>query len=467
MKDANKSPIPSTRLLAEFAVQADGFPEAARARAVDAITDCVGCMLAGRREPLADALLRTLTITPGSAPHAPAMLVGTGYHAPASDAALFNGAIAHALDYDDTNHPAYAHPSAVIVPVLLAAAALRPCTGCDWVDAYILGLEVFGKLGRVLNTAHYKRGWHATATFGALAAAIVAGRLLGLDAATMEMAIGIAVSSAGGARVNFGSMVKPLHAGLAARNGLQAVMMAANGLASSTQSLERRYGYFDLFGDTHADATCFQDLGKPLEILTEYGLALKPYPACGATHPGIEAALALHEQLAGAPIQSVHAGVCEMAFEPLIYVEPKGALQGKFSLHYCLAAALVDGQVNLATFSDEKIADPRILALIPRIHMEVDERLRHDSEFATRVAVTTRDGRTLEREVPLALGKPDRWMSRAQLKRKFDDCCATALAATRRDSLFDALQSLDHESGNIANLVRYLSGEQPADEQSS
>jgi 2-methylcitrate dehydratase PrpD len=457
LKDANRDSISATRLLAEFTVQADGFPEAARARAVDAITDCVGCMLAGRREPLAEALLRTLTVTPNAAPYAPAMLAGTGYHAPAADAALFNGAIAHALDYDDTNHPAYAHPSAVIVPVLLAAAALRPCSGRDWVDAYILGLEVFGKLGRVLNTAHYKRGWHATATFGTLAATVVAGRLLGLDVPTMEMAIGIAVSSTGGARINFGSMVKPLHAGLAARNGLQAAMMAANGLASSTQTLEGRYGYFELFGNADADASHFQNLGKPLEIMTEYGLALKPYPACGATHPGIEAALALHGDLAGAPIQSVHAGVCEMAFEPLIYVEPKGALQGKFSLHYCLAAALVDGQVNLATFTDEKIADPRILALIPRISMEVDERLRHNSEFATRVTVTTQDGRTFEREVMLAQGKPDRWMNSAQLKRKFDDCCANSLPAARRDGLFDALQSLDQEGGNVAGLIESLS----------
>ncbi len=433
-----------TRAMARFAANADGFPPLARRRAADAMLDCIGCMLAGSREELGGILRRVLAVHPQASPQAPAALVGSDAYASAPDAALFNGAIAHALDYDDTNHPAYAHPSAVIVPALLAAAALAPVAGADLVTAYIAGFEVFGKLGRAMNTQHYKRGWHPTATFGTLAATVAAGRLLRLSEAQMVMALGIAASSAGGLRVNFGSMVKPLHAGQAARNGVLAVMLAREGFVASADALEHGYGYVEVFNaGIGFDPAPLMALGEPLEILTEHGLALKPYPSCGATHPGIEAALQLHQALGGAAIESVRAGVCEMAFAPLIYVKPASALQGKFSLHFCIAAALLEGKVGMATFTEQKIADRAIADLIPRISMEVDEELRADGEFATRVSVNTSDGRLLERLVPLAMGKPARWFSADTMRAKFDDCARLVLDAPARDLAYAQWRAMD------------------------
>jgi 2-methylcitrate dehydratase PrpD len=433
-----------TRALARFATHAGCFSPLARQRAVDAITDCVGCMLAGSREALSGPLLRVLPTQPRPVANAGAVLVGTPTYAAPADAALFNGTIAHALDYDDTNHPAYAHPSAVIVPTLLALAPLANATGADLVTAYILGLEVFGKLGRALNNAHYKRGWHATATFGTLAATVSAARVLRLSEAQTVMALGIAASAAGGLRVNFGSMVKPLHAGQAARNGVLAALLAREGFLASEGALENTYGYFAVFNDgIGVDPAPFATLGEPLEILSEFGLALKMYPSCGATHPGIEAALALHRDLGGAPIRSVRAGVCEMAFAPLLYVLPEEPLQGKFSMHFCLAAALLDGKLNLATFTREKIADPRIRALIPSITMELEERFRHDSEFPTVITVETTTGTRHERTVLLASGKPARWFTAQQLQDKFDDCAARALSAEARVRAFTLLRALD------------------------
>ena len=435
-----------THKLARFAVRGGDFPALARQRAVDAITDCVGCMLAGSREDLAAPLLGVLPTHAAPSPDARAVVVGTGRYAAPADAALFNGAAAHALDYDDTNHPAYAHPSAVIVPALLALAPVAGATGAELVTAYIVGLEVFGKLGRALNTAHYKRGWHATGTFGALAAAAACGRVLRLSEPQMAMALGIAASSAGGLRASFGTMMKPLHAGQAARNGVLAALLAREGFVASDVVLEHEYGYCAVFNDgVGFDLSPFAALGAPLEILTDYGLALKMYPSCGATHPGIEAALTLQRDLAGAPIRSVRAGVCEMAFAPLIYVMPNAPLEGKFSMHFCLAAALVDGRVNLDTFSNEKIADPRIRALIPKIGMEVDERFRHGSEFPTAVTIETEDGARHERVVLLASGKPERWFTPEQLHDKFHDCAARALTATARASAFAQLRAIDRD----------------------
>jgi 2-methylcitrate dehydratase PrpD len=336
----------------------------------------------------------------------------------------------------------------VVASALFAVAPLVKASGRDVIDAYVVGFEFFGKLGRALNTQHYKRGWHTTGTFGALAAAAAAGRLLGLDEQCMTMALGIAASSASGLRASFGSMTKPLHAGQAARNGVLAALLAREGFTASAQAIEHRYGYVGVFNDglAHDDAV-LASLGEGLEILTEHGLALKPYAACGATHPGIEAAELLHAELRGRPIRSVRAGVCEMAFAPLIHVMPASPLEGKFSLHFCVAAALLHGPVTLATFSEERVNDRRVRALIPKIDMVLDERWRDDGEFATEIAVELEDGTRLVRFVPLAQGKPARWFSAERLHAKFSDCAGTVMSGEPLEAAWQALRRMDSPNG--------------------
>ncbi|MGE4241074.1 MmgE/PrpD family protein [Ramlibacter sp.] len=454
LKQASEDNAAVTNAMAAFALADARFPALARSRARDAIIDCVGCMLAGSREALAAPLLAVLPSFDQANEQATAQLLGTERWASPADAALFNGTIAHALDYDDTNHPAYAHPSAVIVPALLALAPQCAPSGADLIDAYIVGFEAFGKLGRALNKQHYKRGWHATGTFGALAAALAAGRLLKLDHHQMVMCIGIAASSAAGLRANFGSMTKPFHAGQSARAGLLAALLAKHGFDASGEAMDHAYGFVRVFNDGIGhDTAHLLRMGEDLEILTEHGLALKPFPACGATHPGIEAAMLLHKDSAGEPLKEVRAGVCEMAFAPLIHVMPHAPLEGKFSLHYCVAAALVEGDVGLHSFTPEKIADPRIRALIPRIRMEVDEDLRHDSEFATRIVAVTESGKRFERFVPLAMGKPARWFDVERIRAKFRDCAADVLGSARCDSAFAALLDLDSAAPATATLA--------------
>lgn len=432
-----------TRAMARFAVAPHDFAALARDRARDAIADCVGCMLAGSREALAAPLTATLPSFAQASADFPALLIGTGRYASPADAALNNGTLAHALDFDDTNHPAYAHPSAVLAPTVFAVAPLSAASGRELIDAYIVGFEFMGKLGRALNTQHYKRGWHTTGTFGALSAAAAAGRLLGLTEPQMTMALGIAASSASGLRASFGSMTKPLHAGQAARNGVLAALLARQGFSASAEAIEHRYGYLNVFNaDIALDPAPLMRLGKDLEILTEHGLALKPYAACGATHPGIEAAEALFVELDGRAVHEVRAGVCELAFAPLIHVMPDSPLEAKFSLHFCVAAALLYGPVTLATFSDERVQDPRVRALIPRIRMELDPRWKDDGEFATEIALVTEDGACLKRFVPLAKGKPARWFSPTELQTKFSDCASVVMARPQRDAAWAALSRL-------------------------
>jgi 2-methylcitrate dehydratase PrpD len=442
--DATSAP-PVTAGLARFAAGRHAFPARARAMAVDAITDCLGCILAGTAEPLARPLLEVVTHGDGGA----VPLLGLGLRAPAPDAALVNGTLGHALDYDDTNHPGIAHPTSVLLPALLSAASLRPeATGEDLVTAYITGFEVIGKLGAALNPAHYKRGWHATSTFGSLAAAAACAQLLRLDEERMAVALAVAGSSASGLRANFGTMTKPLHAGLAARNGVLAAMLARAGWTANPTALEHPSGYFAAFrGEAQVPLPHPSSWGEELEILSEYGLALKPFPSCGATHPGIEAALLLRAEIGDAGrIRRLRLGVAEAALRPLIYVEARTGLEGKFSLHYCAAAALVGGEVTLATFRDEAVRDPRVTALMARTVMEVDPRVRDDPEYATVIEAELEDGRRVEKFVPLAMGKPARWFDRARLRGKLADCLRHAAPATgdaEVEAMFLALQATD------------------------
>ncbi len=418
------------------------FPHAARSRAVYAMTDCVACILAGSQEPLADKLLRVVSRAPHEGGRG--LLIGTPDYSTPADAALYNGALAHALDYDDSNHPAYAHPSAVLLPAMLAVSEMADATGRDFVTSYILGLEVVGKLGRALQPQHMKQGWHATITFGTLAAAVCAGRLLKLTEDQLVMAIGIAGSAAGGWRANFGTMVKPLHAGYAARNGVLAALLAREGFNAAEESIEHKYGYANVLNDGKGvDFLQLQCWGEPLEIMTDYGIALKPYPSCGATHTGIEAALLLRTEIGQGAIQSVRAGVSQLAFEPLILGLPKSPLEAKFSLRYCISAALTQGAVGLTTFSDRVFASPALNELMPRVTMQADERVLHDTEFATVVSIEMADGEKHEKLVPLALGKPERWFTEKQLFDKFVDCGELIFDRSRLDEIYGTLCDLD------------------------
>jgi 2-methylcitrate dehydratase PrpD len=440
------------------------FPIEARRLAVDAITDCVGCQLAGSVEPAAEIVLKTMASAREPSADRPSVLVGRGAYAGMAEAALYGGTAAHALDYDDTNHPAYAHPSAVLVSAAFSVAPLSHATGRDLVSAYIVGLDLFGKLGRAFNTAHYKRGWHATKSFGCLAAALAAGSILRLNAAAMETALAIAASSAGGLRGNFGTMTKPLHAGQAAEAGVRAALLARAGFTAARGVLEHEFGYAAVFGTPGADISHLARPGEPLEILSDYGLALKPYPACGATHPAIEAAIQIHAELAGREIAEIRVGASALSFAPLIYTDPKTALEAKFSMNFCVAAGLLYGEVLLSTFGTRALSDPRLHALLSRMTVVVDDRVADSPEFAAAVAVLFTDGSSVEKLVPLAKGKPARWFSEAELRAKFDDCAKVIGDPAATAALYDTLRSLDGPVAlaEIAAATALASARKPA-----
>jgi 2-methylcitrate dehydratase PrpD len=296
------------------AARRDGLTPAAIQAAQTALIDTLGVLLAGSREPGARILASTVGTGAG-----PATLIGLSGRASAPDAALVNGTSAHALDYDDVSPALVGHPSAVLVPAVLAAAEVTGVAGRTALEGVIVGFEVAARLGRAMNARHYARGWHATGTLGAPAAAAAAAHVFGLDAAQVQVALGIAGSLAAGLRVSFGSMVKPLHAGHAARTGVLAAQLASAGYSAAEALFEAERGFGDLFaGDVDWPAALDDwDWSRP-EILRS-GIQVKPFPSCAATHTAIDAVLSVREAIDPASVERIECRASRLATQILIH----------------------------------------------------------------------------------------------------------------------------------------------------
>jgi 2-methylcitrate dehydratase PrpD len=429
-----------TAVVAAFVAETsfDDVPDAAVRLVRDALTDCVGVMLAGAREPLAE---RVLSVVGGE--RGDVELVGCGLRAGRVEAALYHGAIAHALDYDDLSHPSYTHPSCHLLPVLLSLADCPGVDGPRAVTAYAVGLEIEGKLGRAMNLGHYERGWHSTATLGTMGAAAAGASLLGLDQERTAVALAIAASSASGLRANFGTMTKPLHAGLAARNGVLAVLLAQSGWTATLDILEHPLGFQQvLSGEGGVDPAAWSALGSPWEITTDVGLALKLYPSCAATHCAIEAAQQLGSRSGKEEIRRVRVGQSELGSKILVHPHAPTPLAAKFSMPFCVSAALLTGTVSRDLFTDEAIRDPAIRSLMDRVEVAIDDRVRYHPDFGAAVEIELASGHRDEALVTEPRGTQHRWPNHDELKAKFADCATATLDTDATHHAFEAWQTL-------------------------
>jgi 2-methylcitrate dehydratase PrpD len=439
-----------TLQIAEF-ISAAIPPGEARRRAATALCDTVGVILAGAPEPEAKIIRRTVA----AESQGNCRVLGTTERASAADAALANGVAAHAHDYDDMCFVSLAHPSCALVPCVLAVGELTGASGAAVLDAYVAGFEVECRLGLVMNPRHYhERGWHCTSTIGTLGAAAAAARLLRLNPSTTVHALGIAASLACGFKENFGSMVKPLHAGMAARNGVTAARLAESGFTASEKAIEGPQGYLvamDSEKPAVALAEAVADLGSRWEIL-DTGITVKLYPSCAATHPPLDALLALKRRhnITAEDIAAIDVEADSMAPRLLLYDRPATALEAKFSMPFCAAAAMVFGNPTLETFDVEKIRDPRIQKLLPLVTLKTNIAFDAAAPLSqANVAVRLKDGRILSERVDGARGYPGR-LTDEELSTKFLACAQRSLTQAAAVQLLDALRSVE----TVANIAR-------------
>lgn len=430
-----------TERLARFVAETEPVPDGALEAARRAVLDTLGVALAGSREESA-RIAATLALERGGREEA--TLLGRDERVPAASAALVNGVAAHALDFDDVSQPMRGHPSVVLLPALLALSESQGRSGRDLLTAFVLGFEVQAKLGRAIGERHYQRGWHATSTLGTLGAATACARLLRLEAAKAGAAIGIAASMAAGLQRNFGSMTKHLHAGNAARSGLEAAQLASRGFTADAAALDGAGGFLALMGDGPADLSTFDALGDPFEI-TSPGVGVKLYSCCYATHRALDAALELRERHAidSAAVDRVRVEVVRGGLLPLRGQSPATGLEGKFSMEYCLAAALLDGAVGLATFTDDAVNRPAARDLMSKVETcEGAESGEFPIGGYADVRIALKDGTAHRQRVEVALGDPARPVPYERLVAKFRDCCEGVLSPESAEAALAVLERL-------------------------
>lgn len=420
--------VPLTRLVADFVVGTDVRTQSDYAlhMAERALVDTVGGALAAREDESVHAIWSALA---GRLPSGVATVWDRSARTQARDAALINGVAAHALDYDDVVDDLIAHPSAVLVPTALAVAEETGASGRALLDAYCVGYQVECALGAGLSVQrHYSKGWHSTATVGVLGATAVAARLYRLNTRQVASALAIAASMAAGSRRNFGSMTKPLHAGLAASNGVLASVLASADFTGAADQLESPGGYFALFGDgDDVDLGAARDQLEGPWLLAGGNLNVKRYACCYYAHRAAGAALQLTQQaIDERDIARVSVTVQPGGLRPLIHTNPTDGRQAKFSLEYIVAACLHDGRLTLASFEDAAVWRPEIQALRARVCVQENARppigpIDWEQGYAV-VQVTTHGHRIYEARLDLPPGHARAPLSETELDDKFRDC---------------------------------------------
>jgi len=438
---------PLTRLVGEFIARNsfERIPADAVALARHGFTDYAAVNILGRDTPIARLLKSMATV----GRNGEARLSFTRERTASLSAALINGAAGHALDYDDIGigaHPA--HPTVVLAPAILAEAEALELSGRAMLAAYITGYEVWGELAKRDRTPHHVKGWHPTATFGAIASAAAVANLRGLDAGRAAAAVAIAASQAGGIVANYGTMTKPFHAGRANHVGVLSARLAEAGMTAAPDALENAKGFLRAISPKgEVDLETPPTLGKEWWIL-RHGPGFKLYPLCYGNHRAISGMLALREEhgFTGADIDAIELEMGPVQLVSLVNHDPKTGLEAKFSAEFAMAMVALTGRASLAELTDAFVLRRDVRDLMARVKLIANPAAdpeSHDGQPKDRLSVRLKNGTQLDRKLDHPRGHPSRPITPAELWGKFSDCVQDALSPDAARRMFDSLQSLE------------------------
>jgi 2-methylcitrate dehydratase PrpD len=431
--------------------------EAATAVARMLVLDGIAVAIAGARTEQAIRILADHLRAQEAKPVASAL--GLGFGLATVQAALLNGAAMHVLDFEPMWNPA-THALSPTLPAILALAETKGASGRDIVTALVKGIEMQGWIRQASGHTEYAvHTFHPPGMVGPLGAAVAAGHLLRLDAGKLAHAIGIATSRAGGLISNIGTMTKSSHCGYAASLGLEAAMLAEGGFTANDAAFDAPQGYAAAFLPPTFDKTQLLRYGPPFRVV-EPGCAIKMFPSQFSSHFVITAGLQAQRRISDAAgIQAVRLTAPVMPY--VNRPQPKTGLEGKFSLQYALASALLDGAVRIATFSDAQLARPAMQALLPKIAVTMSPEI--PTTFAGRyvlLEVDLADGSTIRERCDRprgAWGGPP--ISASEHLVKVHDCLATFLAPRESDDLIALASRIDRlDAEGVRQLLRIASG---------
>jgi len=426
-----------TRRLARFVAETRGdlIPGEAYEHAKVALMDWLAVTMAGKDEPLVAKLIAYADLLGGKEQ---ATVLGHGIKKNVSQAALINGAASHALDYDDTLMSFMGHPSVTLFPGVFALGEWKRKSGADLLASYLVGLKVGVSVGSCAGLDHYLAGFHGTATMGVLAAGAACSRLLELDEQQTVYCLGIAGTQSAGLKRVFGTMCKPFQAGRASEVGVMAALLAADGFTSAEDILEGPSGLFQAMRGAVKEEV-LASLGRTWEI---ENVAQKYHASCHGTHSAIEAALSVFhkEGLSVHDIRAIRVHTSQTALSAAFRTEAHTGLEGKFSIPYCVANALLRGDTGLQAFTDEKVASPDVQALMERISTHVETGM---TAMEARVEVETTAGKVHSAFSDIFNEIPDLPVKRKKIENKFLDLCEPVLGGERTRRLIEAIGSFE------------------------
>ena len=442
--------------LSQFVFHKQDMPSEAIYLAKRSMIDYVGVLLYGSKEDI-------ITKLKGMArANGKATIAGLGSGFSPREAALLNGIAGHILDYDDTSFSTMGHSTAVVLPAVMALAEEKHASGKELLRAYLLGIEVAGKLGCISVKDIHKRGWHATSVLGVIGAAAGCGVVLELSASQLQTCLSIAASQSAGIRANFGTNTKAVHVGKAAEGGVLAAILAACGLSASSKALEGKEGFFPLF--TGRDCTAEQrqelqdTLGNPFDICSP-GFMLKRYPSCTSNHRALDAMLDLlrdHEDLNPLNIEEIKVGISSAALRELVSPIPRTADEARFSIGFHLALALLRIPITPQAYCPEVVLDEEVQQMIRRIEIYHEPEFDHGIGVGPqRVSVVTCDGKQYAVQRHYAVGHPADPLSDDALKEKFFHCAVPAAGERKANLLYQALSNLE-KIDDISETLGYI-----------
>lgn len=435
-----------TLRIAERALQlrhAD-LPADVRRVARDCVADWLGCTFAGLGEPASRIVAKTVRDEGGA--HQ-ATLIGLGAEASVAQAALLNGTASHALDYDDVNLALPGHPGVAILPAVLALAEWREASSADFITAFVAGYETACRVGALVAPSHYANGFHATSTIGSIGAAAACAHLLRLSPEQAAHAIGTAATQAAGLKAMFGTMAKPLHAGMAAQAGVRSVLLAQAGFTSRVDALECAQGFAQVHGtDFNAEAALAEPAGG-FHILANL---FKFHAACFSTHSTIEAVASMRaeHELRADKVRRIEVRASE-ACRICNIPSPTTALEAKFSLRAVASFALLGIDTSrLDTW--ERVSEERVRKVIECVQVEL---VAGGSLSESTVTLHLEDGRVLERQVDCGTPLADKALQSQRVSAKFTAIAAPVIGDARCRRILTQVDALERQ-GNVAALVR-------------
>lgn len=442
----------ATKTLSQFVANSryDDFDDSVVEAAKIAILDGVANMLAGSTQELASIVGRYVQDMGGSPQSS---VVGWGFKTNAPSAAFANGVFGHWLDFEIQGYPP-THGTSSCLPAALALGEERHTNGKAIIEAYVMGWEIQGRL-RAASAAFSNPAYHPPGLVGPLGGAVAGAKVLGLDAWHIQMAMGIAASRTGGLTANTGTMVKSTHTGNAARMGAEAAILAAAGYTSSDSILEAPNGYSDALFDGNMD---WEILTNGLGVsyrLVDPGFDIKRFPAQLHMQNPIEAVLNLLEShnLRADDVENLTVHTGGRGHSGSL---PASGLDGKFSIEYCAAAALLDGKVGIETFTDDRRFSPDMEETLGKIQVEPGNQDSAD----VKVTALLKDGRSAEAECRGFRGSARNPMSREERMDKVIDCVGRVLTDQDADRLVSLIEDLE----NVADIseIMDLIGRQPS-----